>query len=78
MKSVQSPLLKVSSKAPTGIAGFDEITDGGLPRGRTTLLVGGLDSGKTVFALKFLAHGAQHCREPGILGASPASDRQPK
>jgi len=56
-------------KAPTGIAGFDEISGGGLPRGRTTLLVGGPGSGKTVLALQFLVHGARDCREPGILVA---------
>ena len=66
MKSVRSPLVKTPTKAPTGIAGFDEITGGGLPRGRTTLLVGGPGSGKTIFALQFLKHGAQDCREPGI------------
>ncbi|MBC7415777.1 MAG: circadian clock protein KaiC [Herminiimonas sp.] len=57
----------LSSKAPTGISGFDEITGGGLPRGRTTLLVGGPGSGKTIFALQFLVHGAKGCREPGIF-----------
>src|ERR1700710_794991 len=56
-------------KSPTGIAGFDEITGGGLPRGRTTLLVGGPGSGKTIFALQFLVHGAQTQREPGIFVA---------
>lgn len=57
------------SKAPTGIAGFDEITGGGLPHGRTTLLVGGAGAGKTVFALQFMAHGARRCGEPGIFVA---------
>ncbi|MDB6033486.1 MAG: hypothetical protein JWM16_3824, partial [Verrucomicrobiales bacterium] len=56
-------------KARTGIEGFDEITYGGLPRGRTTLLVGGPGSGKTLFALRFLAHGARNCKEPGIFVA---------
>ena len=56
-------------KAATGIEGFDEITHGGLPRGRTTLLAGGPGSGKTLFALRFLAHGAQDCHEPGIFVA---------
>ncbi|MFZ2490857.1 MAG: circadian clock protein KaiC [Thermoanaerobaculia bacterium] len=56
-------------KAPSGIAGLDEITGGGLPRGRTTLLVGGSGSGKTILALQFLVHGAQHCEEPGIFVA---------
>ena len=69
MKSVRSALVKVPTKAPTGIAGFDEITGGGLPRGRTTLLVGGPGSGKAMLALQFLVHGAQDCREPGIFVA---------
>ncbi len=56
-------------KAPTGIAGFDLITGGGLPRGRTTLLLGGPGSGKTVFALEFLVHGARAPEEPGIFVA---------
>lgn len=46
-------------KAPTGIVGFDELTQGGLPRNRTTLIVGGAGSGKTNFALQALVHGAQ-------------------
>ncbi len=69
MKSVRSPRVKVPTKAPTGITGFDEITGGGLPRGRTTLLVGGPGSGKTIFALQFLVHGAQDCNESGIFVA---------
>lgn len=63
-------------KAPTGLQGFDEITRGGLPAGRTTLLLGGPGSGKTIFAMQFLVHGAQECGEPGIFVAfeeSPAS-----
>ncbi|HEX7830305.1 MAG TPA: circadian clock protein KaiC [Thermoanaerobaculia bacterium] len=56
-------------KAPTGIAGLDEITGGGLPRGRTTLLVGGSGSGKTILALQFLVNGAQQHGEPGIFVA---------
>jgi circadian clock protein KaiC len=56
-------------KAQSGIEGFDEITGGGLPRGRTTLLVGGPGSGKTIFALQFLVHGVRNCREPGIFVA---------
>lgn len=58
-----------SSKAPTGIVGFDEITRGGLPRARSTLLVGGPGSGKTIIALQSLAHGARDCKEPGIFVA---------
>ncbi len=69
MKSVQSLVVKVPTKAPTGITGFDEITGGGLPRGRTTLLVGGPGSGKTIFALQFLVHGVRDCKEPSIFVA---------
>jgi circadian clock protein KaiC len=54
-------------KSATGIAGFDAITDGGLPSGRTTLLLGGPGSGKTIFALQFLVHGARTCNEPGMF-----------
>jgi len=61
--------LSHPSKARTGIDGFDEITAGGLPRGRTTLLSGGAGSGKTIFALQFLVHGARDFREPGIFVA---------
>jgi circadian clock protein KaiC len=68
MKSVRRPhQVEIRTKARTGIVGFDAITDGGLPRGRTTLLVGGPGSGKTIFALQFLVHGAQECKEPGIF-----------
>jgi circadian clock protein KaiC len=65
-KQGSAPLLP---KASTGIQGFDEITCGGLPRGRTTLLIGGPGSGKTLFAIRFLAHGAADEGEPGIFVA---------
>ena len=48
MKSIRRPNVKAGANAPTGIAGFDEITGGGLPQGRTTLLAGGPGSGKTI------------------------------
>jgi len=54
-------------KAPTGIQGFDEITQGGLPKGRPTLICGGPGSGKTMFGLEFLVHGAIRYHEPGVL-----------
>jgi circadian clock protein KaiC len=69
MTVVLSPRLNVSTKAPSGITGLDEITGGGLPRGRTTLLVGGSGSGKTILALQFLVHGAQQRDEAGIFVA---------
>lgn len=64
-RSVRKPVLK----SPTGISGFDEIAMGGIPTGRTTLLTGGPGSGKTVFALQTLVHGAKECGEPGIFVA---------
>ena len=69
VKSFLSPAPAVRAKANTGILGLDEITGGGLPCGRTTLLEGGPGSGKTILALQFLAHGARHCKEPGIFVA---------
>ena len=69
MKFAQSPVSKVPGKAQTGIIGLDQITRGGLPRGRTTLLVGGPGSGKTILALQFLVRGARDGDEPGIFVA---------
>lgn len=54
-------------KAPTGIRGLDEITKGGLPRGRTTLVTGGAGTGKTLLGLQFLVAGAREYGEPGVL-----------
>jgi len=59
----------VCAKALTGIVGFDAITGGGLPQGRTTVLAGGPGSGKTIFAVQFLVHGIRRCREPGMFVA---------
>jgi circadian clock protein KaiC len=64
------------SKAPTGIAGFDEITAGGLPQGRTTLLVGGPGSGKTIFGVQFLKYGAEAYQQPGIFVAFEESPKR--
>jgi circadian clock protein KaiC len=54
-------------KSPTGIRGLDEITRGGLPQGRPTLVCGGPGSGKTLLALTFLVNGAVEFGEPGVL-----------
>jgi circadian clock protein KaiC len=69
MRSTRSLPANRPIKAPTGIIGFDDISAGGLPGGRTTLLVGGPGSGKTIFALQFLVHGARDCKEPGLFVA---------
>jgi circadian clock protein KaiC len=56
-------------KAPTGIQGLDEITGGGLPRGRPTLVCGGTGCGKTLLAMEFLVRGATEFNEPGVFMA---------
>ena len=53
-------------KCRTGITGFDEITLGGLPRGRPSLICGGAGCGKTLFGVEFLARGARDFGEPGV------------
>lgn len=53
-------------KSPSGINGLDEITQGGLPKGRPTLIIGAAGTGKTMFAVNFLVHGAQ-IGEPGVF-----------
>jgi circadian clock protein KaiC len=54
-------------KVPTGIPGLDEITGGGLPKGRPTLVCGAAGSGKTVLATEFLVRGATQFGEPGVF-----------
>ena len=54
-------------KAPTGIAGLDAITGGGLPRGRPTLICGSAGCGKTLFGMEFLVRGATEFGEPGVF-----------
>src|SRR5258708_33202307 len=63
-------------KTLTGFEGFDSITGGGLPRNRTTLLLGGPGSGKTVFALQTLVNGARQFGEPGIFVAFEENSRR--
>ena len=61
------PLVVQLPKTPTGIEGFDEITGGGLPTGRPSLVCGGAGCGKTLFAMSFLVHGAAQFGEPGVF-----------
>lgn len=56
-------------KAPTGVTGLDELTGGGLPKGRPTLVCGGPGCGKTLFAMEFLVRGALQYKEPGVFVA---------
>jgi len=54
-------------KAPTGIAGLDEVLDGGLPRGRPTIVTGRAGCGKTLLSMEFLVRGARDYGEPGVF-----------
>ena len=71
-----APQPQELKKMPTGIEGFDEITGGGLPRNRTSLVVGGPGCGKTVFAMQTLVNSARLCNEPGIFVAFEENSRQ--
>jgi circadian clock protein KaiC len=64
---VRSKTLRALEKVPTGIQGLDEITNGGLPRGRPTLVCGGAGSGKTLLGIEFLVRGATQFNEPGVF-----------
>ena len=61
--------VKLLPKSPTGIPGMDEITGGGLPEGRPTLVAGAAGCGKTLFAMEFLVNGAIQYDEPGVFVA---------
>jgi circadian clock protein KaiC len=61
------PNTRSLPKAATGILGLDEITGGGLPRGRPTLVCGGAGCGKTLLAMEFLVRGATQFGEPGVF-----------
>ncbi len=63
-------------KERTGISGFDEITRGGLPSGRTSLICGSAGAGKTLFAMEFLVRGATLYDEPGVFMSFEESDQE--
>jgi circadian clock protein KaiC len=54
-------------KCPTGISGLDEITEGGLPQGRPTLVCGAAGCGKTLLAMEFIVRGIKEFNEPGVF-----------
>jgi circadian clock protein KaiC len=62
-----SHFLSALDKSATGIAGLDEISGGGLPKGRTTIVCGGPGCGKTMLGIEFLVRGATEFNEPGVL-----------
>ncbi len=61
--------LPALAKAPTGISGLDEISGGGLPNGRPTLICGSAGCGKTLLAMELLVRGAEAFDEPGVFMA---------
>ena len=68
MRKTENVLAQATlGKSPTGIKGFDEITAGGLPAGRPTLVCGGAGCGKTLFGIEFLVRGATMFDEPGVF-----------
>jgi len=78
-KSHKTPSPKAPlPKCPTGIQGLDEITGGGLPRGRPTLVSGGAGCGKTLFAAEFLVRGAAQFDEPGVFMSFEETDTELK
>jgi circadian clock protein KaiC len=66
-KRISKKVGRQLSKCPTGIKGLDAITNGGLPKGRPTLLCGGAGCGKTVFGMEFLYRGITEFNEPGVF-----------
>jgi circadian clock protein KaiC len=72
-KPVKNPEL---AKCPTGIRGLDEITNGGLPRGRPTLICGAAGSGKTLLAMEFIVRGAREFNEPGVFMAFEETEKE--
>ena len=65
-RSSQYGSSRALEKVPTGIAGFDEITGGGVPKGRTTLVCGSAGCGKTMFSMEFLIRGVTEFGDPGV------------
>jgi len=67
LATAAAPRAAQLQKCPTGIQGLDEITQGGLPRGRPTLVCGDAGSGKTILAMQFLVRGITQYDEPGVF-----------
>jgi archaellum biogenesis ATPase FlaH len=72
--SASQPKVRALPKVATGVAGLDDVLEGGLPEGRTTLVSGGPGTGKTVLALEFVYCGAL-AGEPGKSRVSGHSNR---
>ena len=72
----RSKPLEGLQKEPTGIPGFDEITGGGLPQGRPTLICGSAGAGKTLFSMEFLVKGAMLHNQPGVFMSFEETDEE--
>jgi circadian clock protein KaiC len=77
-KPRRAPAARLLPKCPTGIQGLDEITGGGLPRGRPTLVCGSAGCGKTLLAAEFLVRGAVQFDEPGVFMAFEETEAELK
>lgn len=75
-KKIETNYRKVLPKVPTSIHGLDEITGGGLPKGRPTLVCGDAGCGKTLFAMEFIVRGAIEYNEPGVFISFEESEKE--
>ncbi|MFH0863033.1 MAG: circadian clock protein KaiC [Candidatus Altiarchaeota archaeon] len=73
-KAVKQKYIGIE-KCRTGIRGLDEITEGGIPRGRPTLICGGAGCGKTLMAMEFIVRGARDLGEPGVFMAFEETEK---
>jgi circadian clock protein KaiC len=69
INKTKEPAHPTLPKTPTGINGLDEITEGGLPTGRPTLVCGQAGCGKTLMSIEFIVRGAMQFNEPGVFVA---------
>ncbi|RYY65237.1 MAG: circadian clock protein KaiC, partial [Chitinophagaceae bacterium] len=76
IKKTPAAPLPALAKTLTGISGFDEITQGGLPQGRPTLICGEAGCGKTLFSLEFIIRGALEFNEPGVFIAFEETEKE--
>ena len=76
MKAREPKRLEGLEKVPSGVAGLDEITGGGLPKGRPTLVCGSAGCGKTLMGMEFLVRGATQYDEPGVFVAFEETEEE--
>ena len=75
-RSAADAVTGAIAKASTGISGLDEVLDGGLPRGRPTIITGRAGCGKTLLSMEFLVRGAREFAEPGVFVSFEESPRE--